>query len=273
MAQAQDSGLSWDANGGGTTFSQWCAQDQVLIGIWWNYNDLFLGSFLAMAPVCRGVNGQGQWLDGPDATGPITKVFFDVTTTNRQTRCGQNQAVDYIRTESVNDVKHLVVTCKSLAPNGTVTGASAEAGRYPDREPLGVEGIKVTYLPCPNSLPARGLYGARGLLVDRIGLRCGAPFVAAKVEFQRTSVRTGEGNVGFATINRPNNNPLPVAISLTSNVAGVSVPAGVLLMPGAKTVVFAIGTPSVTSKTTVTITAKPRGATGPGASASFVIQP
>jgi len=83
--------------------------------------------------------------------------------------------------------------------------------------------------------------------------------VPSTITFQKTTVRSGEGNVGFVTLNRSNPNPLPIMIQLSSDVGTVSVPASVALMPGANTV--------------VKITAKVPNGKGPGASAGFVIQP
>ena len=87
------------------------------------------------------------------------------------------------------------------------------------------------------------------------------------------TVRPGEANLGIVTLNRANPNPIPSYVLLNSNVAGVSVPTSVPVMPGANTAIFPFGTPTTTINTVVTITAKVPNGKGPGASGGFVIQP
>jgi hypothetical protein len=282
-AAAQKTELSYDGNGGGRSFNDLCGPDQVVIGIDTKFSELFQRVALAYA-ICKGVDGQGHWV-GPDTGSPTMSFMFDGPTTFKAVRCGQNKAVEYLIVQSVNEVLSMVVFCKTLAPNGSLTGSREEAGRVPRTfypgffaPPLTPSTEYSRYIPrrdliCPNSLPARALYGMSGMYVDRIGLRCEAPLTAAKVEFQKPLVRSGEGNVGWLTLNRPNPSTLPIMISLSSNVAGVTVPATVPLMPNANTVLFTFTTPTVSSNTVVTITGKTPNSKGSGASGGFVIQP
>jgi len=284
LAQAQNTALSYDGNGGGTAYgSETCAPDEVLIGFDTKFSEL-LQKVVAAYPICRAVNGQGQWA-GADTGVPTISFLFDGPTTQRKFKCGQNKAVDLLLVQSINEVLSFVIYCRPLNANGTIGGAREEAGRVPAMFYPGLHvtppellarnfsAIKRTDLECPSSLPARGIHGNKGLLVDRIGLRCRAPIVPSTITFTKTTVRSGEGNLGIVTLNRSNPNPLPMMIQLSSDVASVSVPASVALMPGGNTVVFPIGVPALTSNTVVKITAKVPNGKGPGASAGFVIQP
>jgi hypothetical protein len=275
-AQAQDSGLSLDFNGGGGSFNSTCAPDHVLIGLEMIYHKksvLESISLYAVQKLCRAVNGQGQWVGGDDRTdGPRLIVApIDPLGIYTMIRCTPNMAVSRLDVISVDIVHDLRVYCSSLARNGTLTGGPVVAGTL---GPMHILWDKPpSDLPCPGSLPARGIYGLRGFAIDRIGLQCRAPILPATVTFAKQTLRPGEGTVGVITLNRPNPNPVPLSILLTSNVAGVTIPTSVVIPPGTDRMPFGVSAPSGSTITTVTITAKLANGRGPGASAAFSVQP
>src|SRR5687767_12657264 len=170
LAQAQNTALSYDGNGGGTAYgSDTCAPDEVLIGFDTKFSEL-PQRLAAAFPICRAVNGQGQWT-GADTGVPTMGFLFDGPTTQRKVKCSANKAVEYLLVESINEILRLVIYCKPLSANGTVDGSREEAGAIPLRFYPGLHvtppellasdfsSIKRTDLRCPSSLPARGIHG------------------------------------------------------------------------------------------------------------------
>lgn len=251
---AQNTSLSPDSDGGGTTFSTLsCGANRVLMavsgrsGMW---TDRVQG-------VCVQITADGRWI-GSETT---TSSSPGTSGNPFSLRCPPNHAVTGLVGRSGNWVDRLAVRCKPLTNGGALSGSAVLARTSSNETAVGGSGGS-SFGPtdCASNVPARGIIGQSGSVptgasyVDQIGLNCGmpTPFRISGMTLSPNPA-TGPGSVsGTISFNRAA--PANFSVSLTSNNTTVASPSGssVSVSAGATSAPFTVSTTNQGGCATIT---------------------
>ena len=248
-AKAQnDTELSPDSNGGGTTFNLPCGRDNVLVGI-----RVASGFYVdRVQGICSQINNAGDWVGNTfttaNAAGGNTGTVRDLT-------CPRGMAVGGLRGKSGQWLDRLEVMCRDISSNGKTIGQFTNS-------PLLKAGSDAAnnwgVNACAEVQPANAIRGTSAGYVERIGLSCGQAQVITALTLTPNPTGGGGGFLGTVSVSKaPQNTPMTIPVSSGNTVATLNAVA--VIQPGSLgPAPFTGSTSSVTTSTNVPITAQLR---------------
>src|SRR5438874_1798691 len=150
---------------GGTAFTQTCPNGGVLVGL----QGRFGGFIDSVKAVCSRLDSIGDVFD----TTVLSAHGGSGGTTSYDLRCPRGWAVAGLRGRAGSLVDRIQLACAPVQLNGTVVASTAKVDQFRAGGSGGTSfALNCSSTTASGTRPARGIFGAAGSFIDRIGLGC-----------------------------------------------------------------------------------------------------